>query len=234
MQFSVIGQEPVSAYVFSQAIQRRGHRIINLKSADRLRTNLPSDPSVIVHLVDEVGEPELSTVREVRAAFPESIILVNTVRDEWNSFAQLARAGATDIVAGPCNPFDLVAKAETWAKASGQDRRGSSILSIEDLEMELPRYRAVKNGNLLVLTKLEFRLLYCMLEHHPYLTPTDRLLTFGWDDCSGGDASMVRTHMCHLRKKLRDAGGAELEIRSRQTLGYILTSKSAARAAEAS
>lgn len=225
MQFSVIGEEPVSAYVFSQAVQRRGHRILNLNAKDRLRANSPTMPSVIVHLVNEVGERELAAVRQEREAFPESIILVNIEREEWNSFAQLAKAGATDVVAGPCNPFDLVVKGETWARASGQDQRGRLVQSLEDLEMEFPRYRAVKNGNLLTLTKLEFRLLYCMLEHHPHLTPTERLLTFGWDDASGGDAAMVRTHMCHLRKKLRDAGGVELEIRSRQTLGYVLSRK---------
>ncbi|MDZ7726955.1 MAG: helix-turn-helix domain-containing protein [Dehalococcoidia bacterium] len=91
-----------------------------------------------------------------------------------------------------------------------------------DLEVQISRYHVAKNGQSLVMTKLEMRLLHCLCEHFPHLAPLDRLLTFGWEGTGEPDPSLIKTHISHIRRKLARAGGAPLQIVSKQGVGYML------------
>ena len=65
-------------------------------------------------------------------------------------------------------------------------------------------------------------MLYCLVEHHPGVTTLERLLSFGWDSLDEPEAGLLKTHISHIRKKLRDAGGAPIEIVSHQAVGYSI------------
>jgi DNA-binding response OmpR family regulator len=60
------------------------------------------------------------------------------------------------------------------------------------------------------------------MQNYQSLSATDRLLSFGWEGRDVPEAGLLKTHISHLRRKLRDAGGEAFDIQSRHSLGYTL------------
>lgn len=208
--------------LLSFAAGRRGHQAFSVAKPQQLFDRLPFEPSVVVVALGG-NEGDLDLVRRIRQEFSDTAFYVTLEKPREPVPTRLLEAGATDTVRAPYNPNELVLRAEGWLASKGSAAAVSDVLRLADLEIALDRYTARKNGRAVTLTKLELRLLYCLCEHYPHLAPLERLLTFGWDTLGDPDAALIKTHISHIRKKLREAGGTLLEITSRQTIGYVLS-----------
>lgn len=221
MKIVIADSDADAGDVLAFAAQRRGHQSLAVGSVAELLGRLPFEPNVVV-LGGTVGEQASSLVARIKGAFPDVALVVTLEQPKEPLPSQLLSSGISEVIRTPYNPTELVVRAENIIAARRSDGAVDDVLRKADLELALERYTAVKNGVRLNLTKLELRLLYCLCEHSPHLTPTERLLTFGWDTLGDPDAALIKTHISHIRKKLRDAGGVDFEILSRQTLGYTL------------
>jgi DNA-binding response OmpR family regulator len=220
MRLAIVEADPAVSEVLSFAAQRRGHQTVTVRSLAELAGNLPFEPNAIVIGDGQLPAPAL--LQRLRAAAPDVGLFVVAERPKEPLPSVLLQNGANEVIRAPYNPTELVLRAENWYSNRRSDSTGDDVLRLADVEIALDRYTATKNGTRLNLTKLELRLLYCLCEHSPHLTPTERLLTFGWDTLGDPDASLIKTHISHIRKKMREAGGVEIDIASRQTLGYTL------------
>jgi DNA-binding response OmpR family regulator len=88
------------------------------------------------------------------------------------------------------------------------------------LSINADTWSALCDGEPLNLTRLEFRIVYCLASHFGRVTATDRLLRFVWRD-DGGDGNVLKTHISHIRQKLSQAGTG-LSITAVPNIGYVL------------
>jgi DNA-binding response OmpR family regulator len=204
------------------AAQRRGHQAVCVSAPERLLANLPFPPAVVVAGFESLDEAAYRRIEQLRAGHPDAVLLITSERFSSRDHSNLLALGVNDLILTPYDPFALLARAEAWCNAAAKSRPPGEALRLADLEVDLGRYFAGKNGTPVVLTKLELRLLYCLCEHHPHLVPMERLLSFGWDPEDDPDPTLVKTHISHIRHKLSAAGGVPFDIKSRQTVGYVL------------
>lgn len=222
MWLAIAEPDPAVADMLAFAAQRRGHQAICVSQLDRLLFNLPFAPSVVVTGIDELTDAATAQLIRLREHHAGATLIASIEDTSPRTHSALLRLGINDVVRAPYNPIDLLLKAEAWDAARQLPPTNTNAISIADLHIDLGHYFAEKNGHKLVLTKLELRLLFALCEHHPHLVPVDRLLNFGWEATDDPDPTLIKTHISHLRRKLTEAGGIPFEIRSRQTIGYVL------------
>jgi two-component system OmpR family response regulator len=220
MKIAIAGTDPALADLCAFAARRRGHDVVCLDSHARLFGPLPFSPSTAILGMSEFDDTARETIQALGHTFPNMQIVVTV--EQCDSELEPLKAGASDVVRVPYNPYALIERAELGAARVRRTADTESIVRVEDLEVDLGRYAARKNGASMTMTKLELRLLFCLCDHFPHLAATERLLTFGWEGSLEADPALIKTHISHIRSKMRAAGGVPLQIRSRQTLGYEL------------
>ncbi|MGH7753531.1 MAG: hypothetical protein ACREN5_12010, partial [Gemmatimonadales bacterium] len=144
MHLAIIDIDPVSSYVLAYAAQRRGHQVMCVGAADRLSTNLPFQPSVVVVALDRVGEAGTRSVAAVRDSLPEAAIIVTSEGQVRTGLAAALEAGASDFASSPYNPHDLVLQAEKWDALVARAAEYEGALQVGDLAVDLNRYTAIK------------------------------------------------------------------------------------------
>ncbi|MCC7363118.1 MAG: response regulator transcription factor [Dehalococcoidia bacterium] len=222
MRIAVVESGELNGELLTFAARRHHHSVVTLQSAEQLRRPLPFTPSAVA-LVQPSGQPLApDEVRTAREALPAATVFVVGDARRAAARAELFRAGAHDVIPAPYDPFELLLRLEAWARPAQPEESAEQRVELHDLVVDAERYRVRKNGQDLAMTPLEVRVLYCLAAHSPNLTPAERLLSFGWGVLEDPDTSLIRTHVCHLRRKLEKAGGVPVKIKSKHTLGYTL------------
>ncbi len=231
MRIAIAESDPASADLLVFAAQRRSHQTVCVATVARLLERLPFEPSVAIVSLGDLDDGALATIGLLKEKFSAlGLFVITEQRSSLSPIAAL-RAGAQDVITSPYNPFEVIVRAEAWAASRGQTAVTQNGVRVADLEVDLDAYIATKNGKPLTLTRLERRLLFSLAQHYPNVASIDRLLTFGWDSLDEPDAALLKTHVSHIRKKLRDAGGEEFEIVSHQGVGYSMRSAASRKAA---
>jgi DNA-binding response OmpR family regulator len=162
--------------------------------------------------------------RRIRHASKTPIIML-TARDEEADVLRGLQVGADDYVTKPFSAKLLVARMKTVLRRI-QDNNVEPKAKIEvgDVTLDLQSHEVTKAGAPVQLTPLEFRILYLLAMNEGRVIPYSRLVEYAWGYYDEDNSSLLKTHICHLRKKLglaasKGHGGA---IKAILGVGYSL------------
>lgn len=203
------------------ALRRQGFAVLLAYSGAQAMQHHKDERPDVVLLDLALPEPDgLEVLRRIREVADTPVIVV-TARDDEESMVEAFSAGADDYVTKPFSFRQLVLRVNAVTRrAAGQSQ--STELSLPGLTINPDTWSAARDGVPLSLTRIEFRILYCLASHFGRVTPTDRLLRYVWAD-DGGDSNVLKTHLSHIRQKfaLHDVS---LSITAVPNVGYILRS----------
>ena len=216
--------------VMTYALRREGYEVVAAADGQQALDRLQADRPDIVLLELKLGRLDgFEVCRRIRLESEVPIIVVTSSHEEQDVLRAL-RLGADDYVTKPFSLKQLAARMETVARRCRRDAdtRAARTVRAGDLELCLQSYEVTRGaGEPVRVTPLEFRILYLLAMNEGQIIPYSRLVDYAWG-FEGGDASLLKTHVCHIRAKL----GLPLEgpgaIRSLATVGYSLVKHPAA------
>lgn len=146
-------------------------------------------------------------------------VLILTARDEKQTIIKLLDSGADDYLS---KPFDL---GELLARAKALVRRGKGkpqpLLVVGDLEINVAERAVKKNGKLVELTPMEYRVLEYLASRSPAVVSktelSEHLYDYNWEQFG----NVIEVYISGLRKNI-DRGSENKLIHTLRGHGYAL------------
>jgi two-component system copper resistance phosphate regulon response regulator CusR len=131
--------------------------------------------------------------------------------------------GADDYLVKPFSFSELSARVQALLRRGGADRDMQSLttLRLADLELDMARRKATRDGKKLDLTPKEFNLLVLFLQRRGQVLSRTVLAEQVWDINFDSDLNVVEVAIRRLRAKVDEPFARRL-IHTVRGMGYVL------------
>jgi len=205
------------------ALRREGFTVVQAQDGEQALQRWERESPDLVLL--DANMPKMNgfeVCQRIRQSSTTPVIML-TARDDEEDILQGLELGADDYVTKPFSAKQLIARIKAVIRRCQGDpfRQPVSELRAGDLVLDLQSHEARKGGAVVQLTPLEFRLLYMLTMNEGRVIPYDRIVEYAWG-YDGGDSSLLKTHMSHIRSKLGIGATGPGAIRAIPGVGYSL------------
>ena len=210
--------------VTAYALRRAGFVVSTVSNGeDALESWRAEEPDIV--LLD-VGMPVNSGIQvceTIRNTSSTPVVLLSGAKKE-SDIVRGFEVGADDYLTKPFSVQQLVMRLRAiHRRATGQVADViPKHLVVEPLVIDLDSFGVMLDSQPVQLTRLEFRLLYCLAANSGRVVATSRLIDFAWGLDGEGDGSLLKTHVSHIRRKLREVSEWPITIRAFPGVGYSL------------
>src|ERR1700721_1164041 len=197
----------------------QGEAAADAKNAERL-----SLESVHDILIGDLGLPDedgLSLILRLRQLGLRAPVLILSARRSVDDRVRGLEQGGDDYLTKPFALAELLARLRNLVKRNTSSATEATRLRVLDLELDLLRREASRNGEILNLTPQEFVLLEYLCRNAGRVVTRSMILDEVWGMRIQPDTNVVDVHIYRLRGKV-DTSGRQPLIRTLRGVGYVL------------
>ncbi len=218
----VVEDEAAIADTILYALRTEGYEPV-WRTTGREALAVLAEQAVALAVLD-VGLPDTSgfeLCREIQRRSALPVIFLTARSAEVDRIVGL-ELGADDYLAKPFSPRELTARIRAVLRRTNGNGAVKPATAGEVWRHDETRCRIIYHGQLLDLTRNEYRLLGALLASPGRVFSRDQLMTAAWDDPGAALDRTVDAHIKQLRAKLREVAPAEDPIATHRGLGYSL------------
>ena len=162
------------------------------------------------------GREVCRQMKELAPALP--VIIVSAKNDEWDK-VMLLELGADDYVTKPFSPRELLARVRAALRRS-QRPPTTERAAFGDVVVDFAKMEVTRNGELVVLTAQEFKVLKFFTQNPERVISREELLNEVWGYTNYPSTRTVDNHVLKLRQKLEKEADTPKYFRTVHTVGY--------------
>lgn len=205
-------------------LRREGYEVVcaaDGQQALKMSQTVSPDLIVLDGILPKVDGFEVCRQIRHRASTPILLLSARSTEDDRIRGLQL---GADDYMTKPFSTRELCARLKALVRrsqlAAAQELAGN--VRVGDLVLHLQSYQLTKQETPVRVTRIEFRILSLLARHAGEIVPHRQLIEYAWGYPDEGNSSLLKTHICHLRKKLNMHWNGQHGIESMVNVGYRL------------
>ncbi len=161
----------------------------------------------------------LTLVKRLREAGVRTPVLMISALSDVDERIRGLRAGGDDYLTKPFAPDEMAARIEVLLRR--EPAQQATVLRVADLELNLMTRTARRDGALIELLPLEFKLLDYLMRHSGQVLTRTMIFEAVWGYHFDPGTNVIDVHMARLRRKV-DAGHALSLIQTVRGCGYRL------------
>ncbi len=168
------------------------------------------------------GMDGFAILSEIRKSKPTHVIMI-TARDQVEDRVHGLESGADDYLVKPFAFSELLARIHAVLRR-GQSTE-STVLRLEDLELDLVRRKVTRGSERIDLSAKEFNLLTLLLRRQGEVISRTVLAEKVWEMNFDGDTNVIEVAVRRLRAKVDDPFETKL-LHTVRGMGYVLELRS--------
>jgi DNA-binding response OmpR family regulator len=221
----VVDDEPHILEVVRAYLTREGHQVTTASDGDTALEQVAADqPDLVVLDVMLPRRSGFDVLRELRASSPGPAVIMLTARDDLVDRVAGLEIGADDYVAKPFEPRELVARVGAVLRRTGGAPSpadpGPRVLELFDVTIEQGGREALRDGDPIELTRVEFDLLIALVAHRGAVLGREQLGAAVFGESFDAFDRTIDSHVKNLRRKLGDRPGGGQYIETVRGVGY--------------
>jgi len=173
-------------------------------------------------VVLDLGLPDgdgVDLIRNLRTWSAVPLIVLSARSGEADKIEALD-AGADDYLVKPFGAGELLARVRAQLRRHQQTPAGETTIRFGEISVDLVRRAVERNGELLHLTPIEYKLLTHLATQPDRVITHQQLLKAVWGPGHAADTHYVRVHMANLRKKVEARPSMPEHILTEAGIGY--------------
>jgi two-component system response regulator PhoP len=218
MRLLLVEDEPVLRDQLANRLRKDGYAVdtaIDGEEGLYYATEYPIDLAIV-----DLGLPKISgieLIRKLRKQGKDVPVLILTARNKWQDKVEGLESGADDYLAKPFHYEELAARVKALIRRSAG--QADPMISVGDVKLNSVTQEVTQNGESLVLTAYEYRLLHYLMLNAGKVISKMELTDHLYEEDTDRDSNVIEVFIRRLRKKL-DPDGTLEPIETLRGRGY--------------